>query len=60
MQGVNLGNAPTSGTVTLSDVVPAGMSVQSVSFYAFSSWCRRPSPSTFSRMVPQSAYGPRG
>jgi uncharacterized repeat protein (TIGR01451 family) len=35
VQAVNLGNAPTSGASTLSDIVPAGMSVQSVSFFAF-------------------------
>jgi hypothetical protein len=36
VQGVNLGNAPTSGISTLSDTVPAGMSIQHVSFFAFS------------------------
>jgi uncharacterized repeat protein (TIGR01451 family) len=36
VQGVNLGNAPTSGNVVLSDLVPAGMSIQSFSFFAFS------------------------
>lgn len=36
VQAVNLGNAPTSGAVTLSDVVPAGLSIQSVAFFAFS------------------------
>jgi uncharacterized repeat protein (TIGR01451 family) len=36
VQAVNLGNAPTSGTVTLSDLVPAGLSIQHVSFFAFS------------------------
>ena len=36
VQGVNLGNASTSGVSTLSDVVPAGLSIQSVSFFAFS------------------------
>jgi hypothetical protein len=36
VQAVNLGNAPTSGTSTLSDLVPDGMSIQSISFFAFS------------------------
>jgi uncharacterized repeat protein (TIGR01451 family) len=36
VQAVNLGNAPTSGNITLSDVVPAGMSVQKIAFLAFS------------------------
>ncbi len=36
VQGVNLGNAPTSGLSALSDLVPAGMSIQRVSFFAFS------------------------
>ena len=36
VQAVNLGNAPTSGNVTLSDLVPEGMNIQGVSFFAFS------------------------
>jgi hypothetical protein len=36
VQAVNLGDAPTSGAVMLSDLVPEGMGVQRVSFFAFS------------------------
>jgi hypothetical protein len=33
---VNLGNAPTAGVSTVSELVPAGLSIKHVSFYAFS------------------------
>ena len=36
VQAVNAGDGPTSGTMTLSDALPAGVTAQSVSFYAFS------------------------